>query len=60
MHASMLARIENLREEIKLIQNRERFYRTVKRYSFEENAAHARREIRLLELQVELGKLQKR
>lgn len=60
MHASMLARIENLREEIKLIQNRERFYRTVKRYSFEENAAHARLEIRLLELQVELGKLQKR
>jgi hypothetical protein len=33
MHASMLTRIENLLEEIKLIQNRERFYCTVKRYS---------------------------
>ena len=61
MHdASMLARIESLREEIILIQNQERFYLTVKRYSFEENAAHTRREIRLLEIQAELGKLQRR
>jgi protein-arginine kinase activator protein McsA len=61
MHdASILTRIESLREEIKLIQNQERFYRAVKRYSFEENAAHIRREIRLLEMQAELGKLQRR
>jgi protein-arginine kinase activator protein McsA len=59
-HAELFARIESLREEIKLIQNQERFYRTVKRDSFEENAAHTRREIRLLEMQVELGKLQRR
>jgi hypothetical protein len=30
-HAELFARIESLREEIKLIQNQERFYRTVKR-----------------------------
>jgi protein-arginine kinase activator protein McsA len=58
--ASILARIDSLREEIKLMQNRERFYRTLKRDSFEENAAHIRREIRLLEMQVELGSLQTR
>lgn len=58
-HASILARIETLREEIKLIQNQERFYLTVKRYSFEDNTAHIRREIRLLEIQAELGKLQR-
>jgi protein-arginine kinase activator protein McsA len=59
-HTSILARIESLREEIKLVQNQERFYRTVKRDSFEENVAHTRREIRLLEMQAELGKLQGR
>ena len=58
-HASMFARMKSLREEIKIIQNQERFYRTVKRDSFEENAAHTRREIRLLEMQAELGKLQR-
>jgi protein-arginine kinase activator protein McsA len=61
MHdTSILARIESLREEIKLIQNQERFFHTVKRDSFEESATHTRREIRLLEMQVELGKLQRR
>jgi protein-arginine kinase activator protein McsA len=55
-----VARIQTLREEIKLIQNQERFYHTLKRDSFEEDAAHTRREIRLLEMQVELVKLQKR
>jgi protein-arginine kinase activator protein McsA len=61
MHdAAILARIESLQEEIKVIQNQERFYRTVKRDSFETDAAHTRREIRLLEMQVELGKLQRR
>jgi hypothetical protein len=41
MHdTSILARIESLREEIKLIQNQERFFHTVKRDSFEENATH--------------------
>ena len=59
-HASILPHIESLREEIKLIQNQERVYHTVKRDSFEENAAHIRREIRLLEMQVELGSLQRR
>jgi protein-arginine kinase activator protein McsA len=58
--ASILARIDSLREEIKLIQNQERFYHTVKRDSFEGNAAHIRRKIRLLEMQVELGSLQRR
>jgi hypothetical protein len=59
-HALMLARIETLGEEIKLIQNRQRFYRTVKRCSFEQDTENVRREIRLLELQAELGKLQRR
>ena len=59
-HASILARIESLRDEIKLVQNQERFYRTVKRDSLEENVAHTRREIRLLEMQAELEKLQSR
>jgi protein-arginine kinase activator protein McsA len=58
--ASILARIDSLREEIKLIQNQERFYHTIKRDSFEENAAHTQREIRLLEMQIELGSLQRR
>jgi hypothetical protein len=59
-HSSILARNESLREEIKLMQNQERFYRTVKHDSFEENVAHTRREIRLLEMQAELEKLQRR
>jgi hypothetical protein len=59
-HALMLARIETLREEIKLIQNQQRFYRTVKRCSFEQDTENIRLEIRLLELQAELGKLQRR
>ena len=59
-HALMLARIETLREEIKLIQNQQRFYRTVKRCSFEQDTENIRREIRLLELQGELQKLQRR
>jgi hypothetical protein len=57
-HSSILARIESLREEIKthpeprtLLANPD---------SFEENVAHTRREIRLLEMQAELGKLQRR
>ena len=59
-HTSILARMESLREEITLIQNKERFYGIVKRDSFEENVAHTRREIRLLEMQAELEKLQRR
>jgi protein-arginine kinase activator protein McsA len=52
MHrVSILPRIESLRKES--------FYRTVKRDSFEENVAHTRREIRLLEMQAELQKLQR-
>ena len=58
-HGLMFARIETLREEIKLIQNQQRFYRTVKRCSFEQNTENIRLEIRLLELQAELGKLQR-
>jgi hypothetical protein len=53
-HALMLARIETLREEIKLIQNQQRFYRTVKRCSIEQSTENIRREILLLELQAEL------
>jgi len=59
-HALMLARIGTIREEIKLIQNQQRFYRTVKRCSFEQDTENIRREIRLLELQGELQKLQRR
>ena len=59
-HASILPRIESLREEIKLIQNQQRFYRTVKRCSFEQSTENIRREIRLLEMEAELGKLQRR
>jgi hypothetical protein len=59
-HALMLARIESLREEIKLIQNQQRFYGTVKRCSFEQSTENIRREIRLLELQAEIGRLQQR
>jgi hypothetical protein len=59
-HVSTLPRIESLRKEIKLVQNQERFYRTVKRDSFEENVSHTRREIRVLEMQAELEKLQRR
>jgi hypothetical protein len=50
-HALMLARIETLREEIKLIQNQQRFYRTVKRCSIEQSTENIRREILLLEFQ---------
>jgi len=59
-HALMLAPIGTIREEIKLIQNQQRFYRTVKRCSFEQDTENIRREIRLLELQGELQKLQRR
>ena len=57
--ASIVALLESFREEIALIRNQERFYRTRERPSFEEKAAHARREARLLEIQAELGKLQR-
>jgi hypothetical protein len=59
-HGLMFARIERLREEIELIQNQQRFYCTVKRRSFEQDTEKIRRETRLLELQAELGKLQRR
>jgi hypothetical protein len=58
--ASILSRLECLREEIALIHNQERFYRTRRRSSFEEKAALTRREARLREIQAELGKLQRR
>jgi uncharacterized protein (TIGR02271 family) len=58
--ASISARVESLREEIRLIQNQERFYQALKRDSFEQMAAHARRELRLLDIQTELRKLQRR
>ena len=56
--ASISARVESLREEIRLIQNQERFYQTLKRNSFEQLAAHARRELRVLDIETELQKLQ--
>jgi hypothetical protein len=59
-HVSILPRIQSLRKEIELVQNLERFYRTVKRDSLEENVAHTRRQIRFLEMQAELEKLQSR
>src|SRR5207302_2713657 len=58
--ASILARIESLREEITLMQNQERFYSKRKSHSFEERTAHNRREARLIEIHAELGKLQRR
>jgi hypothetical protein len=58
--ASISARVESLREEIRLIQDQERFYQALKRDSFEQMAAHARRELRLLDIQTELRKLQRR
>jgi hypothetical protein len=57
---SISARIGSLREEIRVIQNQERFFRTLKRNSFEESAAHARRELRLRDIQGELQELQRR
>jgi hypothetical protein len=59
-HALMFARIESLREEIKLIHNQQRFYSTLKRFSFEQETENIRSETRLVELQAELGKLQRR
>jgi hypothetical protein len=59
-HALMFARIESIRQEIKLIQNQQRFYSTLKRCSFEQETENIRRETRLVELQAELGKLQRR
>jgi hypothetical protein len=58
-HASISARVDALREEGRLIQNQERFYGTLKRPSFEESAAHARRALRVLQIQTELQKLRR-
>ena len=60
MHiASILTFVESLREEIKLIQNQERFYRQKAHHSQEEITAHSRRELRLLDIRAELHKLQR-
>jgi Dodecin len=48
--ASISARVESLRDEIRLILNQERFYRTVKHRSFERVTVHARRELRVVSI----------
>jgi len=48
--ASISTIVESLREEIQLIQNQERFYRSKRHHSDEEIAAHSRRELRLLDI----------
>jgi len=55
--ASISTIVESLREEIQLIQNQERFYRSKRHHSGEEIAAHSCRELRLLDIQAELNKL---
>jgi hypothetical protein len=55
--ASISTFVQSLREEIKIIQNQERLYRTKRHHSSEEIAAHSRRELRLLDIQAELHKL---
>lgn len=49
--------LEQIREEIKLIQNQERFYRSESAHGDVQKAAHARRQSRLLEIRAQLGKL---
>jgi hypothetical protein len=56
---SISARLDSLRDEIRLIYDQELFYRRSAQHSKEGIAAHAQRELRLLDIQVELQKLQK-
>ena len=49
-----------LRREIELIQEEERAYRIMPRHSQASTMAHASRKLRLVEIQAELEKLQKR
>jgi len=51
--------VGTIREEIKLIQNQELYYRKLKDHTFEQITAHARRESRLLEIQEDLQRLRK-
>ena len=53
------ARIEALCKEIKAIQDLEQTYRTAKRRFRADRKAHANRELRLLEIRVELEQLKK-
>lgn len=55
---SISARLDALRDEIRLICNQELYYRSRAPHSRQEIAAHARRELRLLEIEAELEKLQ--
>ena len=58
MHSGSISTVlESLREEIKLIQNQECFYRRKPHHTLDEITAHCRRERRLLDIQAELNKL---
>jgi negative regulator of sigma E activity len=54
---AIAARVESLREEITIIRNQELFYQRRSRHSYEEIRAHARRELRLLDIQAALRRL---
>jgi hypothetical protein len=49
--------VETLREEIRLIENQELFYRSGRTHTREQMAAHVLRGIRLMEIQTTLQKL---
>jgi hypothetical protein len=51
--------VGTIREEIRLIQNQELFYRKLQHHTFEQITAHTRRESRLLQIRQELQKLRK-
>src|SRR5215472_8527774 len=57
MHASIKSYVETIREEIKRIQIQELFYRKFKYPTFQQTAAHDRRESRLRQIQAELKTL---
>jgi hypothetical protein len=51
------AQVESLREEITIIRNQELFYQRRSHHCYEEIRAHARRELRLLDIQAALRRL---
>ena len=51
--------VETIREEIKLIQNQELYYRKLKHHTLEQITAHVRRESRLLDIREDLQRLRK-
>ena len=57
-NSSISARVETLREEIKVIKELERCYRSTKHHSASARFAHASRELRLFEIRAELDRLQ--